>query len=199
MATSPPRIALFGTSADPPTRGHQTILDWLSQHFDRVAVWASNNPFKDHHSPLDHRMRMLGEAVASLDPPQGPRGNIGLYPSLSSPRTIETLDRARHHWPSGTLTFVIGSDLIEQFPRWYRAADILAAADLLVVPRPGYPVRDRALDAINAMGGRITVANLTGLTVSSTDYREARDRATVPDAVEAYIRREKLYLWQDVG
>ena len=43
-------VALFGTSADPPTSGHGAILGWLSQHYDQVAVWAADNPFK---SPSD--------------------------------------------------------------------------------------------------------------------------------------------------
>jgi nicotinate-nucleotide adenylyltransferase len=34
------KVALFGTSADPPTAGHQAIIRWLSEHFDHVAVWA---------------------------------------------------------------------------------------------------------------------------------------------------------------
>ncbi|MGB3262812.1 MAG: adenylyltransferase/cytidyltransferase family protein, partial [Microcoleus sp.] len=53
------KIALFGTSADPPTAGHKTILSWLSQHFDWVAVWASDNPFKSHSTSLEHRSAML--------------------------------------------------------------------------------------------------------------------------------------------
>ncbi|MEY2856531.1 MAG: nicotinic acid mononucleotide adenyltransferase, partial [Cyanobacteriota bacterium] len=52
-------IALFGTSADPPTIGHQTILQWLSQHYDRIVVWASDNPFKQHQTPLKFRSEML--------------------------------------------------------------------------------------------------------------------------------------------
>ncbi|NEP57541.1 MAG: nicotinic acid mononucleotide adenylyltransferase, partial [Symploca sp. SIO2G7] len=27
------KIALFGTSADPPTAAHQAILSWLSHHY----------------------------------------------------------------------------------------------------------------------------------------------------------------------
>lgn len=46
-------IALFGTSADPPTRGHGKILTWLAQHYDQVAVWAADNPFKQHQASLD--------------------------------------------------------------------------------------------------------------------------------------------------
>jgi nicotinate-nucleotide adenylyltransferase len=197
MATpTTPRIALFGTSADPPTRGHQRILTWLADHYDTVAVWASDNPFKQHHSSLDHRMGMLGAIVAAIAPP---RENLLLCPDLSSPRTIETLGRARDRWPDATFTVVIGSDLVTQLPTWYRAADILQRADLLAIPRPGYPLGDRAIAAIEALGGHVEIANFMGLTVSSTAYREARDRASVPPVVEAYIRREKLYLWQDAG
>ncbi|MCS6815631.1 MAG: adenylyltransferase/cytidyltransferase family protein, partial [Cyanobacteria bacterium] len=52
-------IALFGTSADPPTVGHQAILLWLLEHFDYVAVWAADNPFKSHQASLHHRLAML--------------------------------------------------------------------------------------------------------------------------------------------
>ncbi|MEM6592470.1 MAG: nicotinic acid mononucleotide adenylyltransferase, partial [Cyanobacteria bacterium P01_C01_bin.73] len=38
------RIALFGTSADPPHQGHQAILTWLARRFNHVAVWAADNP-----------------------------------------------------------------------------------------------------------------------------------------------------------
>jgi nicotinate-nucleotide adenylyltransferase len=48
------KIALFGTSADPPTAGHKTILSWLSQNFDWVAVWASDNPFKIGNAAVNH-------------------------------------------------------------------------------------------------------------------------------------------------
>lgn len=40
------QIALFGTSADPPTSGHQAILLWLSQRFDKVVVWPRIIPLK---------------------------------------------------------------------------------------------------------------------------------------------------------
>lgn len=36
------RVALFGTSADPPTAGHQVVLSWLSEGYDWVAVWAGS-------------------------------------------------------------------------------------------------------------------------------------------------------------
>jgi nicotinate-nucleotide adenylyltransferase len=64
--TKPTRVALFGTSADPPHVGHQSILNWLAQAFDQVAVWAAENPYKAHQSPLGDRAEMLRLLISTL-------------------------------------------------------------------------------------------------------------------------------------
>jgi len=58
---------LFGTSADPPTAGHQAILSWLSERYDWVAVWAAD-PLKSHQTPLSHRGSMLRLLIERLIP-----------------------------------------------------------------------------------------------------------------------------------
>ncbi|MFB2921854.1 nicotinate-nucleotide adenylyltransferase [Aerosakkonema funiforme] len=189
-------IALFGTSADPPTTGHQAILNWLSQNYDWVAVWASDNPFKSHQTPLQHRAAMLRLLIESIDPP---RHNIGLHQELSSPRTLETLSKAKSKWPFTELTLVIGSDLVTQLPRWYRVEELLRQVQLLVVPRPGIPIEDTALQPLREMGGSVAIASLNSPDVSSTAYREKGDRTSLTPIVEAYIHREHLYAWQDAA
>ena len=54
-------IALLGTSADPPTRGHQVLLEGLLNRYGQVATWASDNPLKQHDAPLELRAMLLGE------------------------------------------------------------------------------------------------------------------------------------------
>jgi len=39
-------IALFGTSADPPTIGHEKILEELSKIYTHTICYVSNNPKK---------------------------------------------------------------------------------------------------------------------------------------------------------
>ena len=39
-------IALFGTSADPPTIGHEKILEELSKIYAHTICYVSNNPKK---------------------------------------------------------------------------------------------------------------------------------------------------------
>lgn len=189
-------IALFGTSADPPTAGHQLILRWLSYRFDWVAVWAADNPFKGHQTPLAHRIAMLKLLIEDLE---SPYRNVHLHPELSQSRTIHTLEIAKQHWRAARFTLVIGSDLIEQLPRWYRIDDLLQEVALLVVPRPGYPLSENSLEALKHRGANLAIADLMGLNTSSTSYRErgAVDGLTPP--IEDYIHREQLYTCQNAS
>jgi nicotinate-nucleotide adenylyltransferase len=189
-----PNIALFGTSADPPTAGHQAILIWLSHHYDRVAVWASDNPFKSHQTPLEHRAAMLQLLIDDIYPP---RENIYLQPELSSPRALTTVERARIRWGNVELTFVVGSDLVAQLPRWYRVQELLQQVKLLIVPRSGYPLNKVDLRPLQQLGAQVAIADLTVPAVSSTTYREEGDSEIVTPPIEAYIHREHLYEWQN--
>jgi nicotinate-nucleotide adenylyltransferase len=188
MATT---IALFGTSADPPTAGHQAILTGLAQQFDEVAVWASDNPFKSHQTPLEHRERMLQLLIDEL-----PQRNVHLYEELSHPRALITVDRARMHWVNAELTLVVGADLVTQLPRWYQVEDLLHQVNLLVVPRPGYDLSETALLPLRQMGATVAIADLSAPAVSSTAYRECSDLEVVPPPVQAYIHQEQLYKCQ---
>ncbi len=190
-------IALFGTSADPPTSAHQAILNWLSYHYDHVAVWASDNPFKTHQTLLEHRSAMLRLLIEDISPH---RGNISLYQSLSSPRTLETVAQARQHWGSQVdLTVVIGSDLVRQMPRWYQIDQLLKQVQLLVVPRPGYEIDEAGLDELRGLGAKIAIAELKAPAVSSTAYRENGNTEVITPPVEDYIHREQLYACQDAA
>ncbi|HAE06179.1 nicotinate-nucleotide adenylyltransferase [Richelia intracellularis] len=184
-------IALFGTSADPPTAGHHMIVGWLSQNFDHVAIWAANNPFKVHLTPLEHRVAMLGLLIGDINTS---KQNIALEQKLSSFRTIATLEKAKKYWRDNTeFTLVIGSDLLTQLPQWYRIEDLLRQAKLLVVPRPGHIINDSKVDNIKKLGGKTRIADLTGMDVSSTEYREYGDHKALTPRVVEYIHQEKLY------
>ncbi|WP_414565873.1 MULTISPECIES: nicotinate-nucleotide adenylyltransferase [unclassified Anabaena] len=189
------RIALFGTSADPPTAGHQKILRWLSECYDWVAVWAADNPFKSHQTPLAHRATMLRLLITDIDTP---RQNIALEQDLSSFRTLETVAKAKSRWGEDTeFTLVIGSDLLNQLPRWYRIEDLLQQVQLLIVPRPGHAIEDSSLQAVQNLGGQVAIASLIGIDVSSTAYREHGDTEALTPPIVAYIHQEHLYKCQD--
>ena len=52
-------IALFGTSADPPTIGHKKILEELSNIYDFTISYVNNNPNKKHEEGISIRSKLL--------------------------------------------------------------------------------------------------------------------------------------------
>ncbi len=188
------RVALFGTSADPPTQGHKTILEWLSHHYDQVAVWASDNPLKSQQTPLLHRMKMLALLIPSLETRQN---NVKLCHELSSPRSLETVEKAEAMWGEDTeFTFVIGSDLVTQIPRWYASEQLLKRVRLLIIPRSGYPLAETDFNPLQQMGANYDIADLSAPPVSSTAFRENGVSDVIDPSVKDYIQQQQLYSWE---
>ncbi|MEB3224540.1 MAG: nicotinate-nucleotide adenylyltransferase [Synechococcus sp.] len=189
MSVSKPSIALFGTSADPPTVGHQAILHWLSEHYDQVAVWAADNPFKEHGASLGQRSAMLQLVIEDLG-----CDNVVVDERLSDRRSLNTVQRAQEIWGQDTEFFlVIGSDLMSQIPRWYRAKDLLQQVTLLVFPRKGYPLQPEALQQLEALKGTWKTAEYVPPAVSSSEYRSNGKQKTLIPTVMAYIQAQGLY------
>ncbi len=185
------KIALFGTSADPPTEGHQSILRWLSDHYDWVGVWASDNPYKNHQTSLSHRMAMLKLLIDDINPP---RNNIYLSEKLSHRRSLMSLAKAKEIWGENPdYSLVIGSDLVGQIRRWYHIEELLDQVDILIVPRPGYSIAQKDLIALKELGGNYQIADLDAPAVSSTAYRENQNQSVLIQPIQDYIYQEQLY------
>ena len=184
------KIALFGTSADPPTVGHQTILHWLSQHYDRVIVWASDNPFKQHQTPLGDRTKMLNLAITDIN---FPCNNISLQPELSDRHTLITVNKAKNQWGEAEFSLVVGSDILPQITSWYCIEKLLTQVKVLIVPRLGYDMKETDLASLTQVGGEFAIATLNAPKVSSTTYRLQKDPSLVTPSVKEYIFQKNLY------
>lgn len=188
------KIALFGTSADPPTRAHAAILEWLAGQFDQVVVWAADNPFKKDQTPLHHRQHMLHLLVQDL---RVSHANVSLNPELSDWRTLRSVERAKQLWPTAQLTLVVGSDVVASLPHWYGVKDLLAQIDLLIVHRPGANIVESDLIQLQKLGANLAIADFTGPPISSTRYRQSQSTAGLTTAIADYIHRQGLYRWAE--
>lgn len=181
-------IALFGTSADPPTHGHRALLEGLLQLYPRVATWASDNPLKQHTAPLELRMALLGALVEAIGDPR-----LSLEQSLSSPWTMETLARARQRWPQCQPVFVIGSDLVAQVPRWRGAAQWLPGCRLAIAPRQGWLLQEEELRRLRQLGAGIEILRLQIPATASSGVRAAPGPEQVPAELHPLLRRHDPY------
>ena len=79
-------IALFGTSADPPTIGHKKILEELSKIYAFTISYVSNNPKKKHIEDISTRSHLLKTLIEDLDNPK-----ILFNQSVSSQWALESI------------------------------------------------------------------------------------------------------------
>ena len=182
------QLALFGTSADPPTCGHQVLLEALLQRYPAVATWASDNPLKQHGAPLAQRAQLLAALVASIGNPR-----LELAQDLSSPWAIETLERAQLRWPQAELVFVVGSDLAPQIPRWKQADQILSRCQLAIAPRGGWPLTAEHRHTLEQLGARLEVLPVQVPATASSVVRRQLDPSQIPAAVLPALLEHNLY------
>ena len=182
------KIALFGTSADPPTLGHKAVLTGLSSLFPKVITWASSNPMKDHGISLEKRFQLLSLLVNEISNPQ-----IEVCQHLSSPWAIETLNKATRLWPTSHLTFVIGSDLIDEMPNWRNAKEVLKKANIGIAPRIGWPIHQKKLDVLENLGGKYQLLPLEIPFSSSTTVRNNPNISNIPSSILQVLSNQNLY------
>ena len=188
MKTKINSIALFGTSADPPTLGHQALLKELTKIFPKVITWASDNPDKKHQIPLIKRTQLLRLLVKKISHPK-----LELVQELSSPRTIHTLKKAFQLWPEASFSFVIGSDLAIQIPKWLNAESILNKAKIAIAIRDGWPISDKQIEEIKNLGGEIELLPFNIPESSSSKFRETPEEGLVPSEIIPTLLKENLY------
>jgi nicotinate-nucleotide adenylyltransferase len=191
LSTNSMKIALFGTSADPPTIAHQEIISWLASQFDRVAIWAADNPFKTHGADLEQRSQMLELLIGEIEPEI--REHAKVYRCLSSQRTLESLMTARKIWCDSEFILTIGADLITQLPTWYRSRELLSQVKLLIVPRMGTQIESTDLQKLADLGAQIAIAPLSTPAISSTAVRNSHSIQGLTPKVATYIQQHHLY------
>ena len=192
MKTQINSIALFGTSADPPTLGHQVLLSELTKFFPKVITWASDNPDKKHEISLLKRTELLGILVKKISHPK-----LELVQELSSPRTIHTLKKALQLWPEANFSFVIGSDLAVQIPKWLNAKSILDRATIAIAIRDGWPISDKQIEEIKKLGGEVELLPFKVPRSSSSNFREKPQETLVPSEIVPTLLEENLYGFAD--
>ena len=182
------RIALLGTSADPPTCGHQALLEGLLQLYPRVATWASDNPQKSHGAPLELRATLLQALVRQINDPR-----LEQHQELSHPFTIRTIDQATARWPDAELVFVVGSDLAVQIPGWKQSEQWLGRCRLAIAPRKGWPLTEEALEQLKLLRAQIDLLALQVPASASSKLRQCPQEQEMPAAVWSLLLQHNLY------
>ncbi len=183
------RIALFGTSADPPTVGHKKILEELSKMYSYTIAYASNNPKKKHKENIYFRSLLLQTLIEDINNPK-----IIFNQNISSPWAIDSIKKCKSIYTSQKIDFVIGSDLITEIFSWKNFDKIFQEVRLLIIKREGYIIELNTLQLLKTHQVLFEISSLKIPNISSSLVRFKRDYSDLPKSLIKIVKKNNLYL-----
>ena len=190
------RIGIYGGSFNPIHRGHTELAASIVQQGLVDELWllvSPLNPLKSGEvsdiAEYGHRLRMAQLATEGIEGVKVSDFERHLpVPSY----TVTTLGELRKAYPEHEFTLVIGADNWEQFPRWYRADEIIEKYRVLIYRRPGCEIEETSLPA------SVHVVDTPLFDISSTQIRTSIADGMpltkwVDRKVLTYIKRHHLY------
>ena len=181
-------LALFGTSADPPTNAHKRILEELSKIYSFTITYASNNPKKKHIEEIKIREFLLKTLVEELANPR-----VIFNQEISSQWAIESINKCKNTYQLQNLDFVIGSDLIKDIFYWKDFEKIIKEVNFFIIERKGYPVESNILQMLKHNKAQFKIATLNIPNISSSMIRLKSNYSHLPDSLVDIVKENNLY------
>ncbi len=181
-------IALFGTSADPPTIGHKKILEELSRIYANTISYVSNNPKKKHIEDISIRSHLLKTLIEDLDNPK-----ILFNQSVSSQWAIESIKKCKKIYKLNNLDFVIGSDLIKDIFYWKNFDRIILEVSFFIILREGYPVESNTLKMLETYKVKFKISKIKIPKISSSKFRLNFNYSNLPTSLIEIVKKNNLY------
>ncbi len=200
------KTAYYGGTFDPVHNGHLIPARAAAERagLERVVlVPAAVPPHKQGAAASgEQRLEMLRLAIA--DEPLFDVSDLELRRSgpsytLATVRELTGQNGARP-------TLILGADMLRDLPNWYRAAEVVEAADFLVLARPGWDLGVERIE--RALGEHFPPAHVRRILlgvletprieIASTEIRarvrsERSIRYLAPHPVVEYVERNGLY------
>ena len=181
-------IALFGTSADPPTIGHKKILEELSKIYSFTISYVSNNPSKIHKEDILIRSHLLKTLIKDLDNPK-----ILFNQEVSSQWAVESIKKCKKIYEFDSLDFVIGSDLIQDIISWKNFDKIIKEVSFFLILREGYPIESSTLKMLETYKVKFRISNIKIPNISSSKFRLNFNYSNLPTSLIDIVKKNNLY------
>lgn len=188
------KIGLYFGSFNPVHIGHLIIANYMAYNSDLERVWmvlSPQNPLKPSAGLLNEYDRLHLLRLAVEDETRLRASDIEF--SLPKPSyTIDTLTYLQERYPEHHFSVVMGSDSMQNLPRWKNYEQLMTRYDVYVYPRPGHELK-------KLPEGRIIQVEAPYLDISSSLVRkmlrnERSVRYLVPEKVFDYIMDNRYYM-----
>ena len=198
--------AIYGGSFDPVHNGHVNMVRQMKEKagLDEIIVMPTAiSPFKKNmeRKPASAQDRLEMCRLAFFDCPFVTVSGYEISLNEVS-YTVNTMRHFRKLYPDDSLFFIMGSDMLLSFHRWYCFEEIMSLCTLLVASREDGESDIAALEEqaekLSAMGGRVLLIRTEVYEMSSSLIREKimnnqEITCYMPENVVKYIAENNVY------
>lgn len=184
------KIGLLGGTFDPPHIGHLTMAEEAYEKLNLDEVWfiPSAEPPHKEQAKVSAVDRLLMLKVA-LEPVNYFKINTIELQRQGKSYTYDTIQALKEQYPAYQFYFIIGADMVEYLPNWYKIDQLIELVQFVGVKRPDYQL-DTSYPVI--------ILDTPGLDISSTMIRERLKlnrsvKYLIPERVLSLIKEKGLY------
>lgn len=184
------RIGILGGTFNPPHLGHLFIAEEVRIALQLEEIWfipTYTSPHKEAYN-MDAYDRKNMVDIAIRDNEYFKLNTIELERKGKS-YTIETVKLLKEYYKQYDFHFIIGADMVEYLPHWYKIDDLLELIPFVGVKRYGYQLETPY---------PILEVDIPMMDISSTEIRKRIEnnlsvKYMIPQDVYRYIREKGLY------
>lgn len=198
------KIGIMGGTFDPIHLGHLATAEAVRELFaldEILFIPAARPPHKLDKHVTDERHRLAMTTLATRSNKFFRVSDMELRRTGLS-YTFDTMNELHKIFGTSTeLFFIIGADSLADLSKWHAAHELVAKCHFIATTRQGVDADFSAVEKFFGAAAREHIHRVAtpGLEISSTDIREKVKlgrsiKYLVPEVVEDYILKERLYL-----
>jgi len=185
------KVGILGGTFDPVHIGHLIIADQVMERMKLEEIRFMPNFLPPHkekvsNSTMEDRLKML--ELALRDEAKFRIEDIEVRRGVTS-YTYDTMAYLKKREPDTEFYFIIGGDMVDYLPKWYKIDELIKLVQFVGVNRPGtkgespYPIQFLEVPSINISSSMIREKLKKGESV----------KFLLPEAVIHYIKENHLY------
>ncbi|KRN34245.1 nicotinate-nucleotide adenylyltransferase [Liquorilactobacillus mali] len=186
------RVGILGGTFNPPHTGHLIIAEQVTSQLDLDEMLFMPDalpPHVDHKDTIaaEDRRKMVELSIAEnplfgLETAELERGGISY--------TFDTIVELKRKHPDYEYYFVIGGDMVDYLPKWYRIDELVKLVHFVGVARTGFPKESK----YPVMWVDVPLIEISSTQIRWNIQHNCSIKYLVPKDVEHYIKEEGLYL-----
>lgn len=192
------RIGIMGGTFNPIHLGHLIAAEQAREGMLLQEVWFMPSNIPPHKEPetgaaAEQRLEMVRRAITGH--PHFRVNDLELRLGGKS-YSVNTVAELRKRHPDHEFYFIIGGDMVQYLPNWYRIEEMVRQVFFIGLQRAGTPLD---LDVLpDWIREKVVMVPMPMIQISSTDIRgrfaeKQSIRYLVPDEVRRYIEENGLY------